>query len=259
MWSTLLNPGGLREIEIQFRPLTGALELCVSSVDQLAMGNLLSKLIISITLKGNPFQLNELSVTEYDRLLAAIYTHIYDNSVSCHCFCKFCSEAYEFSFSLDTLIKYQEQNAMKFGNPDVTGYWSVADGFRFRAPTRLEAISVVNGSLNRNDFIKKLVSDQSIDHKLFESYLEAAAPTLAIDIAAPCPHCEEGQNVRFDIHRYLVAAISNERAFLIREVHLIASSYGWTHSEIIRLSRSDRRAYAALITNERSSRLRRVS
>ena len=84
-------------------------------------------------------------------------------------------------------------------------------------------------------------------------FLERAAPVMSFDLDAPCPHCNAAELVRFDLARYLAVRLAAERPFLLRETHLIASRYGWSHGEIMALSRTDRRAYAGLIEAERAS------
>ena len=94
--------------------------------------------------------------------------------------------------------------------------------------------------------------DPSQDQDLVTTFLEKAAPVLSLDLNAPCPHCGKDQTARFDLARYFARRLAAERTFLIREAHLIASGYGWSHGEIMSLTRSDRRAFAGLIETERT-------
>jgi hypothetical protein len=84
------------------------------------------------------------------------------------------------------------------------------------------------------------------------NFLERAAPVLALDFNVDCPHCQREQKARFDLTRYFLRRLGGERSFLLREAHLIAAHYGWSHQEIMRLTRDERRAYAGLIETERA-------
>jgi hypothetical protein len=39
----------------------------------------------------------------------------------------------------------------------------------------------------------------------------------------------------------------NDRRQLVQEIHLLASAYGWSLSEILNLTRGQRRAFVALV------------
>jgi hypothetical protein len=89
------------------------------------------------------------------------------------------------------------------------------------------------------------------------AFLETASPVLTIDMDASCPDCGSAAQVRFDLSNYLTRRLAAEHPFLVRETHLIASRYGWSHAEIMALTRNDRRAYAGLIEAERARLSRR--
>lgn len=82
---------------------------------------------------------------------------------------------------------------------------------------------------------------------------------MSLDIATACPECGRAQDVWFDLAAFLIRTLAGERPFLLRETHLLAARYGWSHGEIMALPRDDRRAFAALIESERSAAMRRVS
>jgi hypothetical protein len=83
-------------------------------------------------------------------------------------------------------------------------------------------------------------------------WLEAVAPLLDVDVVARCPECEAEQPVGFDIQSFLLERLLNERPRLLQEIHLIASSYGWTLPDILALPRDHRRVLAAAVEDERA-------
>jgi hypothetical protein len=86
--------------------------------------------------------------------------------------------------------------------------------------------------------------------------LEAVAPVLDLDIGTACPECGARQSVHFDVQFYLLRAIAQERPLIAREIHRIASAYGWSLQEILGLRRSERRQFVELIESEQLPRRR---
>ena len=76
--------------------------------------------------------------------------------------------------------------------------------------------------------------------------LEAVAPVADLNLDATCPECGEAQLVHFDLQAYLLESIAADRARLMRDVHALASGYGWSLEAIFGLSRRERRTLATL-------------
>lgn len=79
--------------------------------------------------------------------------------------------------------------------------------------------------------------------------LQAAAPIIDLELAASCADCGHQQTAHFDLQSFLLQRLINERENLLAEVHLLASAYGWSLSEILSLARSTRRQLANAIEN----------
>ena len=80
--------------------------------------------------------------------------------------------------------------------------------------------------------------------------METIAPLVDLELDAQCPECGESQQVYFDLQYYLLSAIGRGRAQLMREIHTLASAYGWSLSDILGLPRSQRRILAGLVDEE---------
>jgi hypothetical protein len=89
-----------------------------------------------------------------------------------------------------------------------------------------------------------------------EQAMEDLAPVLDLDIDTACPECGARQAVHFDVQFYLLRAIAQEQNQMLREVHRIASAYGWELDRILDLPRSERRAFVDLIESEMTVRRR---
>jgi hypothetical protein len=74
------------------------------------------------------------------------------------------------------------------------------------------------------------------------------AESLAdLALAATCPACGHQWKVLFDIVSFFWSEISAWAARLMREVHILASAYGWREAEILALSPWRRQRYLELI------------
>jgi hypothetical protein len=224
------------------RPLTGRDELALDATAAWAALDLVARLAPDLDVRA-------LDVTTADRLVAALYRRLYGDACDCRVRCAACGEAYGFELSLREVTAAQDRDRPR---PDFAdGSWSLSDGRRVRAPR------VADLALAPDELLARLVIAGGRGDADVLAFLERAAPTLALDLAAPCPHCGAAQDVRFDLARYLVQRLAGERPFLLREVHLIAARYGWSLAEILDLSRDDRRAFAGLIEAERATANRR--
>jgi hypothetical protein len=77
--------------------------------------------------------------------------------------------------------------------------------------------------------------------------MSAADPLADIHLALNCPDCEHRWQAPFDIVAFLWREISAAAHRLLREVHTLASAYGWTESETLSLSSARRHAYLEMV------------
>jgi hypothetical protein len=211
---------------------------------------------LATTREGAPLRPATLPVAVHDRLLAAIYRAEIGEAVACRAACAGCAKPFEFAFPLAALIARQDEAAAAVGPPDEEGWWTAPGGIQLRVPTLADADADGGATLFARIARKKLPKGK-IDAAA--AFLEEASPLMSLDIATSCPECGHGQQVWFDLAAFLIRTLAGERPFLLRETHLLAARYGWSHGEIMALPRDDRRAFAALIESERSAAMRRAS
>jgi hypothetical protein len=231
-------------LTVRLRPVTGADELLVDGTDPDTATMLLGRLATDS--HDAAIDLGILTLTQIDRLLSTLYDVLYGDRAECRARCSQCREDYEFSVKLSELMAKQETE--RPGPAGADGAWALPDGRRVRAPT----LADMAAATDEKSMLARLVveGDRTVNAETVTEFLERAAPVLSLNLDAGCPHCGAAETVRFDLGRYLAQRLASERPFLLREAHLIASRYGWTHREIMLLTRSDRRAYAALIESE---------
>lgn len=228
-------------------PITGREELATAPSDPGAARALLGQLVCADA-SGAPVDPGSLTVSDADRLLAALHQLLYGDRAECRVQCVACNEPFEFTLLISELI--QAQDAERGEPPGPDGSWVLPGGTRLRPP-RVADLEAADSPAALLETL--VVGGGPIEPAVASAFLERAAPVLALDLDAACPACSATANVRFDIGRFLVARLAGERTFLLREAHLIASRYGWSHQEIMSLPREERRAYAGYIDADRSA------
>ena len=79
-----------------------------------------------------------------------------------------------------------------------------------------------------------------------EAAMEQAAPAGAIDMLVRCPACGLDSSLPLDLPVLLWAEIEAQVSALMRDVHALATSYGWTEADVLDLSPRRRAVYLDL-------------
>ena len=196
--------------------------------------------------------LEELSVGDRDRALAALYGAIYGNGIVADAVCSACTARYEIRFDLAQLAASRCPDGSAGGDPPTI----VLGNSKVRLP-RWKDIAGSPDSL----LARLTLSGAVPPAEPAARAIEAADPSLELDLAGACPECGSAQAVPFSMTAFLESALRRDRAFLMREVHLLASAYHWSHAEILSLTRTERQGFARLLIGEREAAvpLRRAS
>lgn len=243
-----------------------------AGVGALAATELLDRLLIAQP--GTTIQPGDawrLAVCDRDRLLAALYVLHFGDRIESHIRCTGCGEGIELSFSLADLVASltSEREHAGLRGPDELGYFDLelAGAPRFRLPTSADQRAVIGlgAEQARLAMLRRcLADDESGASKTtsdldpatlecIEQAMAAAGPILDHPLAITCHACARAQTVRFDIQSFLLRALEHERRYLLREIHYLARGYGWSLTEILGLTRADRRRFVELIAAERSA------
>ncbi len=78
--------------------------------------------------------------------------------------------------------------------------------------------------------------------------LAEADPQADIRLSLACPSCEHRFEESFDIVSFFWREIDAWAGRTLREVHTLATAYGWSESEIVTLSPARRRLYLEMVT-----------
>jgi hypothetical protein len=74
-----------------------------------------------------------------------------------------------------------------------------------------------------------------------------ADPLADIHLALSCPACQHRWLAAFDIVSFLWREITSFAGRMLRDIHMLACTYGWSEEEILSLSAVRRQYYLGLI------------
>jgi hypothetical protein len=74
-----------------------------------------------------------------------------------------------------------------------------------------------------------------------------ADPMAEVLIELPCPACGTGHDSLLDIVSFFWSELEARAKRLLREIHDLATAYGWTESAILSLSDHRRAVYLDLV------------
>ena len=82
---------------------------------------------------------------------------------------------------------------------------------------------------------------------LLEDRMAEADPQGDVHLSIRCPGCDHHWPVPLDIVTYFWSEIHLAARRLLRDIHVLASAYGWRESEILMLSTRRRRIYREMV------------
>lgn len=195
-----------------------------------------------------PEDLGDLPLCDYELILAHLYRAMFGEVISQNVDCAACHKKFSVDFSLADWVGQirggiTPERAREF------------DGAGYRLPTRaiLRSGARDPGALARRLWqgAAPLAPNRLAD---FEAQVARDCPVLQDDIEAPCPRCSEVVRKRFVLRAHLATRLAGRLRALLRDIHVLASSYHWSAAEILGLPRQTR---AALIDTIRRQAQRR--
>lgn len=235
------------------RELTGREEQRIAGTHVTEAIDLIDRLLV----KGHrsAHGAKELTAPDRDRVLAAVYQRTYGDRIAGTLECTQCGSPYDLDFSLGDYVRHAHAEAVDGAAKRLQGgTYRMGDDLEIRIPTGEDELAVMSmdGKAAAEALLKRCLVQGEIPHDTtaLESALLEAAPVLQTEMAATCPECGHDASVLFDIQGYLLQSLLNDQERLTWEIHRLASAYGWSLKEILKLPRSMRRSYARLIEAE---------
>jgi hypothetical protein len=197
---------------------------------------------------GHPASPDELPVGERDALLARLRELTFGPTLEAVVSCPFCDELVEAGFAQVDLRQERGRSGGEAVELEVDG-----TRVRFRPPTAADLVAVADArddEEGRALLLERclLEGDPGLGvARAVSAAMGEADPGAWVELALACPGCGERWRAPFDIVSFLWAEVEACARRLVRDVHTLASAYGWREDEVLALSAERREAYLELV------------
>lgn len=197
-----------------------------------------------------------MSIGRRDALLLALRERTFGSGIQAMTSCGRCGEEIELSFAVADLGGTQEA----VGEADV----QIGDyRLRMRAPNSEDlAVALAAGPANAEAALFERCAeggvrrgDMEIRVRDLPEEIAAAAieriaeadPHAEIALAVTCPRCGAVERPIFDIVSFFWRELEAFAIRILREVHVLATAYGWDEARILNMSATRRRCYLEMV------------
>jgi T4 bacteriophage base plate protein len=198
--------------------------------------------------------LSRLPIGERDSRLLALRELTFGSNLSSLATCPSCGERLELKFSVDDV---------RVPAPSDAGQLTFeADDYRigFRLPNSGDLDSLLPGPEGRMQLLRRCVTSatrngatQTLD-LLPRQHVDAlverigdADPRADVKAALTCPSCQHCWQAVFDIVSFFWEELEAWVQRILRDVHVLASAYGWREDDVLALSPWRRQFYLRLV------------
>lgn len=222
-------------------------------------------LLASASPEISPDESARFSVGQRDARLLTLREWMFGERIESVAACPECSERLELTFdAADIRASDESENSppgathllqfddyeISFRPPDSTdleviGSCQNADIARERLLARC-ALEIRNGS--GKDKTKNSINQ--LPSKVVDALIEKISqvdPQANVRLSLTCPACRHNWSAAFDISAFLWSEINDWAERILREVHILASAYGWREADILEMSAERRSCYLEMI------------
>jgi hypothetical protein len=199
-----------------------------------------------------------LSIGHRDRLILDLRRRLMGETLACQTTCPACGAAIEFAVQAAALAQLGADSA----GAEPVSFELDGHEVTARPPTTADLLAL-GEALTGDDAERRLAArcvlrldGQAVSDKVPEltpallaglnEQLNAIDPLGNLTIALECPNCSRSWETPLDIVSFLWSELEAAVRELLLEVHWLASAYGWSEAEILRLG-GRRRIYLDLI------------
>jgi hypothetical protein len=215
-------------------------------------------LLMAACPETSPESLAKLSIGQRDSLLLDLREQIFGQKLTGISICRSCGEKVELEFSIDEIRVTSEIEAAEESTISSNGYevyfrlpnsfdladLDVADDLPRSRDKLLERVILSANFGNEKTSLKDLpalIKDEVIKK------MEQLDPQADIRMAMSCPSCGNQWQEILDIVSFFSSEINTWAYRILREVHILASAYGWQESEILIMSPMRRQLYLEML------------
>ena len=271
----MLLPGGLwhngkRKRQFDFKPLTGEVELALAEIAG-SDGSLPSKVTTALSAAMGHVggdvptlsRMEALCVADRQFLMRCLAVFLGMEDIWLTARCAHCGESFDFFIKQSELPVKQAGESFPFASVKTS-----AGLCRMRVPNGADQVAIaaikdsdvalqtlvhrcIVGFPDTSDcegklenLAKKFSAD---DFQQIEAALEDVAAEVTTMVQAACPECEHANFVEIDPY----ICLQQGRTSLFPEIHILASMYHWSETEILSMPKSRRQRYLKLIDRSR--------
>lgn len=197
-----------------------------------------------------PQQLWSLRIGERDRRLIALRESLFGSELEAIATCPLCAEQVELNFSTIDL------RAGGFESEQEAPVEIAGRSLRLRAPNSEDLLSLQNPQdlaqccdvLLRRCLLDADSGEFSAEiEETVAQKIEQLDPFADIRMCISCPNCQHAWREVFDIVSFLWSEVARWAGRTLRDVHTLASAYGWSEKEILALSPARRQSYLDMV------------
>jgi hypothetical protein len=223
--------------------------------------------------------LAEMSLGERDEQLLALREQLFGSRLVSLAVCPGCGERLELDFDIDNIRAPASPSARP---PQLAGERSVHAGdylVRYRLPCSADLLAITDcadADTAQRELLTRCVlaierasavgegddepvatepeTERLTIAELPEAVVEAVAEGMQkassqsdVQLSLTCPTCQRSWLAAFDIASYLWGEVSDWALRTMREVHALASAYGWREADILAMSARRRQWYLEMI------------
>jgi hypothetical protein len=202
--------------------------------------------------------LAQLSIGQRDAHLLDLRERVFTSLMESVADCPKCQERLEFTFSVkDVRLPAQRKNT--------DSQFLRSDGYEveFRLPNSIDMEAIFDqedAALARVQLLKRCViqarcNDQEVAFEAIPEIMRDAMaeqmaredPQADVQLALTCGTCDHQWQAPFDIVTFFLSEIDAWAQRVLRDVHILASTYGWHENDILNMSPWRRQFYQQMI------------
>lgn len=191
----------------------------------------------------------ELAVGDLDVLIIARRRDLLGDEVTAETDCPECGATVDVRFSLAAYADHHSPTRVRTARAIDSGWWRLSEA-EFRLPTVGDVLSLTASGATEEDLFARCVRGAltARSHRAITSAMSRLGPTLRATVGGVCPDCLASLTFDVDARELCMGDLRTLASRVFPDVHLLATSYGWSQDEILALPTSRRRAYAELIS-----------
>jgi len=225
-------------------------------------------LLVATCPDASPQSLMQLSIGQRDGLLLSLREALFGTHLACTIHCPQCQERLELALTVPDM-RVAPPGVLQDGevlSANMGGY-----ALTFRLPTSADVLAIESlrpadahaaaaslfmrcllAARHGNEVDSVVVSAMQLPDEIVDAAsicMAAADPQADMRLSLTCPGCAHAWLARLDIATFLLVEVDNWARRMMRDVHMLASAYGWRESDILSLSPARRAMYLDLVSN----------